>query len=362
MRMTTGAGNLLLGSLLLGSLLQAGCTTQADGTQSVNKTAVGAGIGAVAGGVLGNRLDKGHRGTGTVLGALAGAAAGGGLGYMMDRQEADLRDQLASERAQHAVEVERVREDLLKVTLANEVSFDVNSAAIKPAFQPSLTKVADVLKRYDSKMTVVGHTDFERLGQLQSAAVGAARRGRAGRTDPRRRAGGPAERCGSRRERAARRQRHRRRPGAEPPGRDPGPDHHLTAGAGRGRRAVSRRRSDRASTGVPTTRAPAPVGSGGAPDAARRAPAGGARRRFCARPACAREGGPDRRASGRRPVPSVERQACRRPCSRCATPPSAPADGRCSPACRWRSPRATGSAWSAATAPASRPCSRRWPG
>ena len=151
MRMTTGVA--------LRSLLQAGCTTQADGTQSVNKTAVGAGVGAVAGGVLGNRLDKGHRGTGTVLGALAGAAAGGGLGYMMDRQEADLRDQLASERAQHAVEVERVRDDLLKVTLANEVSFDVNSAAVKPAFQPSLAKVADVLKRYDSKMTVVGHTD-----------------------------------------------------------------------------------------------------------------------------------------------------------------------------------------------------------
>ncbi len=161
MRMTTcvALNSLLLGSLLVGSLLQAGCTTQADGTQSVNKTAVGAGIGAVAGGLLGNRLDKSHPGTGTVLGALAGAAAGGGVGYMMDRQEADLRDQLAKERADHAVEVERVRDDLLKVTLANEVSFDVNSAAVKPAFQPSLAKVADVLKRYDSKMTVVGHTD-----------------------------------------------------------------------------------------------------------------------------------------------------------------------------------------------------------
>ncbi len=42
----------------LGALLLAACTTHADGTQSVNKTAVGAGIGAVAGGVLGNRLDR----------------------------------------------------------------------------------------------------------------------------------------------------------------------------------------------------------------------------------------------------------------------------------------------------------------
>jgi outer membrane protein OmpA-like peptidoglycan-associated protein len=145
--------------LALGCLLLAGCTTQADGTQSVNKTAVGATVGALAGGVLGNRLDKGNRTRGTIIGAAAGAAAGGGLGYMMDRQEADLREQLASERAQHAVEIQRVRDDLLKLTLANEVSFDVNSATVKPTFKPSLAKVAEVLKSYDSQMTVVGHTD-----------------------------------------------------------------------------------------------------------------------------------------------------------------------------------------------------------
>jgi len=148
-----------LSCLALGCVLLAGCTTHADGTQSVNKTAVGAGVGAVAGGVLGNRLDKDKRGRGTIIGALAGAAAGGGLGYMMDRQEAELREQLAGERAQHAVEIERVRDDLLKLTLANEVSFDVNSATVKPTFKPSLGKVAEVLQRYDTRVTVVGHTD-----------------------------------------------------------------------------------------------------------------------------------------------------------------------------------------------------------
>jgi outer membrane protein OmpA-like peptidoglycan-associated protein len=148
-----------MGCLALGLALLAGCTTHADGTQSVNKTAVGAGIGAVAGGVLGNRLDKDKRGRGTIIGAVAGAAAGAGLGYMMDRQEAELREQLASERAQHAVEIERVSDDLLKLTLANEVSFDVDSANVKPAFRPSLAKVAEVLQRYDTQVTVVGHTD-----------------------------------------------------------------------------------------------------------------------------------------------------------------------------------------------------------
>jgi outer membrane protein OmpA-like peptidoglycan-associated protein len=145
--------------LALASLALAGCTTHADGTQSTNKTAVGAGIGALAGGILGNRASGDHRARNTVIGAAAGAAVGGGIGYMMDRQESELRQQLASERSQHAVEIERVRDDLLKLTLANEVSFDVDSATVKPSFKPSLAKVADVLKEYDTQLTVVGHTD-----------------------------------------------------------------------------------------------------------------------------------------------------------------------------------------------------------
>ncbi|MEM7021512.1 MAG: OmpA family protein [Pseudomonadota bacterium] len=142
-------------------LLLAGCTTHADGTQSTNKTAVGAAVGSVAGAVLGNRLGgSDNRVAGTLIGAAAGAAVGGGVGYAMDRQEAELREQLAGERRQHQVEVERVRQDLLKLTLANQVSFDVNSAVIKPAFTPTLAKVADVLARYqDNQVTIVGHTD-----------------------------------------------------------------------------------------------------------------------------------------------------------------------------------------------------------
>jgi outer membrane protein OmpA-like peptidoglycan-associated protein len=164
-------------------VLLAGCTTHADGTQSANKTAIGAVVGSVTGAVLGNRIaGKGNRVGGTVIGAAAGAAVGGGLGYMMDRQESELREQLASERAQHQVEVERVRDDLLRLTLANEVSFDVDSATVKPAFEPTLAKVAEVLTRYpDNRVTVVGHTDStgadaynQTLSQERAAAVLAA--------------------------------------------------------------------------------------------------------------------------------------------------------------------------------------------
>jgi outer membrane protein OmpA-like peptidoglycan-associated protein len=165
--------------LALGLTL-AGCTTHADGTQSANKTAIGAVVGSVAGGVIGNRVaGKGSRVGGTVIGAAAGAAVGGGIGYMMDRQEADLREQLASERSQHQIEIQRVRDDLLKLTLANEISFDFNSATIKPAFRPTLVKLADVLVQYqDNRVTVVGHTDSigaedynESLSRQRASAV-----------------------------------------------------------------------------------------------------------------------------------------------------------------------------------------------
>jgi outer membrane protein OmpA-like peptidoglycan-associated protein len=147
--------------LALGCLLVASCTTNPDGTQSVNRAAVGGAIGAVAGGVIGNRLDKkGSRTGGTVAGAVAGAAVGGGLGYLFDKQEKEFEQELANERANNEIEIERVRDDLLKLTLDSEVSFDYDSAAIKPAFQPSLTKLANVLAKYDrNQVTVVGHTD-----------------------------------------------------------------------------------------------------------------------------------------------------------------------------------------------------------
>ena len=147
--------------IALGCLLLASCTTNEDGTTSVNRTAVGGAIGAVAGGVLGNRLDKkGSRTGGTIAGAVAGAAVGAGVGYALDSQQKAFEEELAKERAANEIEVERVRDDLLKLTLDSEVSFDYNSAAIKPAFQPSLTKLANVLTKYDrNRVTVVGHTD-----------------------------------------------------------------------------------------------------------------------------------------------------------------------------------------------------------
>jgi len=113
-------------------------------------------IGAVAGAVAGALIDKDKR----ARGALIGAAAGGGIGYYMDSQEKDFMKALDDETRRGELEVERVREDLLKMTLASEASFDFNKSNIKPAFHPSLDKLATVMNKYNrSEITIIGHTD-----------------------------------------------------------------------------------------------------------------------------------------------------------------------------------------------------------
>ncbi|WGF86314.1 OmpA family protein [Marinivivus vitaminiproducens] len=134
----------------------AGCTTYGDGATGPSRTAIGTGIGAAAGGILGRVLANDNRDWATAGGAALGAAAGGGLGYLLDGQERELRDRLA----QKDVEIDRVQDDLLKLTLRNEVLFDVDSALLKPAFAPTIQTLADVLGKYDrTRVQVVGYTD-----------------------------------------------------------------------------------------------------------------------------------------------------------------------------------------------------------
>ena len=145
------------------AIVLSACATQPateGGTQDRNNTAIGAAIGAVAGAIVGGQLDDdGNRDRGVIVGAIAGAAAGAGIGRYMDQQEQAFRDALAAEQRRSEIEIQRVREDLLKLTFDNEVTFDVNSAAIKSSFTDSLDKVAEVMVKYQSQGQVIGHTD-----------------------------------------------------------------------------------------------------------------------------------------------------------------------------------------------------------
>lgn len=135
------------------ALITVGCAT--DDPNRRAKT--GAAIGAVAGAVLGNQHKSDN---GKVLGAAVGALTGAAVGSYMDKQHAKLQRQLAAEQSSNEIGLSRPDGETIKLDVASEVSFDVNSASIKPTFRGSLDKVARIISEYDqTAIHVIGHTD-----------------------------------------------------------------------------------------------------------------------------------------------------------------------------------------------------------
>ncbi|MFP4031437.1 MAG: OmpA family protein, partial [Desulfococcaceae bacterium] len=97
---------------------------------------------------------------GTLAGAAAGAAIGGaagaGVGRMMDRQEEEYRQALA------ATEAAAVRREgnLLAITLQGDVTFDTDSATVKPGLHDEISRIAGIMQQYpQTRVLVEGHTD-----------------------------------------------------------------------------------------------------------------------------------------------------------------------------------------------------------
>ncbi len=143
---------LVIGAALAATLVS-GCTTN-DPNQ---RAKAGAAIGAVVGAIAGHQVDHG---AGKWVGAAVGALAGAAVGNYMDNQQRAFEQSLAQERQAHQLEIERLKDDTLKLSIDSEVSFDFDSARIKPAFRHSLDKLADVLRKYNRTVVhIVGHTD-----------------------------------------------------------------------------------------------------------------------------------------------------------------------------------------------------------
>jgi outer membrane protein OmpA-like peptidoglycan-associated protein len=133
----------------------AGCVTNPEtGEREFPvRTAVGAGIGAVGGYLLGD-LIGGNR-TGRILGAGIGALAGGAVGQYMDRQEARLRQQTAGT----GVDIVRQGDELV-LRMPSGITFAYNRFDIQPQFQATLDQVAATLNEYPSTaIDIYGHTD-----------------------------------------------------------------------------------------------------------------------------------------------------------------------------------------------------------
>lgn len=164
-------------ALVAGVCLVGGCASidPYTGQQKTSNTAKGAGIGAVAGAVIGVvSASDDDREKGAITGALAGAAVGGGIGYYMDRQEAALRQRLESS----GVRVERIGNEI-KLIMPGQITFDTGRAELKTRFFSTLKSVAEVLKEFDrTRIDVSGHTDStggnelnQRLSEQRASSV-----------------------------------------------------------------------------------------------------------------------------------------------------------------------------------------------
>ncbi len=146
-------------SLSLGLLFAlSACTTVNPYTEEkqTSKLAIGAGIGAASGAVIGLlTADSKNRQRNALIGAGLGAIAGGSVGYYMDVQEAKLRQRLRNS----GVSVTRAG-DRIELNMPGNVTFATGSPNINAGFYDVLNSVAIVLKEYEkTTVDVIGHTD-----------------------------------------------------------------------------------------------------------------------------------------------------------------------------------------------------------
>jgi outer membrane protein OmpA-like peptidoglycan-associated protein len=118
----------------------------------------GAGGGALAGALVGQLIGGNTESTliGTAIGAAVGGAAGAGVGNMMDNQERDMRQALATSEAAAV----RREGNLLAISLKGDVTFDTDSAIVRPGLYTEIDRIANVLGQYpQTVIRVEGHTD-----------------------------------------------------------------------------------------------------------------------------------------------------------------------------------------------------------
>ncbi|MCG6119981.1 MAG: OmpA family protein [Blastomonas sp.] len=140
----------------LSSLALAACVTDPEtGQQRINRAALGGLGGAVGGYLLGDIVGGRRDRTEKIVGAGIGAVAGAGVGYYLEQQERDLRRKTAGT----GIDVTRDGDSLL-LNMPSEVTFDIDSSAVKPQFRNTLNDVAATLVQYESTyIDVYGHTD-----------------------------------------------------------------------------------------------------------------------------------------------------------------------------------------------------------
>ena len=137
----------LLYALPLAAILSVGCNT----TKTQKGAAIGGTAGAVGGRLIGSAL--GNKTLGTILGAAVGGTAGAIIGHNMDKQAADIKNDIPG------AKVERVDEGI-KVEFNEKILFAFSSSDLGDAAKTNLNNLVNVLNKYpNTNIEVQGHTD-----------------------------------------------------------------------------------------------------------------------------------------------------------------------------------------------------------
>ncbi len=140
----SGPAVLVLGAV---AVLISGCANMSDAQRS---TAIGGGIGALAGAAIGD--NRGSVAVGAGLGALGG--------YIWSHQMAQKKAAMEKATAGTGVDVTQTPDNQLKLNIPSDISFDTGRSNIKPNLQPILDQFAQGLNNQgNTEIRVIGHTD-----------------------------------------------------------------------------------------------------------------------------------------------------------------------------------------------------------
>lgn len=127
--------------------------TGCGASNAVQGGAIGAGGGAVAGGLIG--YAAGNTALGAIIGAAVGGTAGALIGHSMDKRAEEMRQDLSN------ATIERVGEGI-KITFDSGILFETNSSELQYAGKSNIESLSRILNKYpDTNILVEGDTDNE---------------------------------------------------------------------------------------------------------------------------------------------------------------------------------------------------------
>ena len=137
----------------------AGCATDEYGNKRpMTDAEKGVLIGVASGVAIGLMTDDKKKNA--LLLGIVGGIAGGSVGAYMDSQKKDFEKRLKPEIDQGAISIEKLPDNLLRVTMTGQTAFEFDSSTIKPGFYNTMNTISDIVNRYGkTHLVIVGHTD-----------------------------------------------------------------------------------------------------------------------------------------------------------------------------------------------------------